>query len=244
MSSRVFQAHTSHTKSNPQRCGLTQIPIQQGDWCFYLVCKGDSARPDYQINVVREEEVEVKRGRKTYKNKKKIRETPDGQPFFSVFTGQWETYKKADGSTGRRRVYEWQTEDPVTGARIPVQVWSNMVLASSAESLGYNVPKDSKGKYVTTKAHVGDRTVGFEHRSGEEEPAMVTVAKAALDDVSAGRVAPPEESETAVPAGWDVADTSIEQDTAQDAGPDEDSELAAALGMTLEQYRKLQEANA
>jgi hypothetical protein len=229
MSSRVFKATTGHSDANPQLCGLTGTPIQKDDWCFYLVCKGDKARPDYQISVVREEE---KTGRRGKKYTKKIRETPDGQPFFSVFTGEWETYEKRDGSTGRRRVYEWQTEDPVTGARIPVLVWSNMVLASSADKLGYRVPKTKNGKYITTKAHQGDRTVGFEHRQGEEEPAMVTIAKAALSDEDAGVVAPKDEGE----------DTpSSDADTAQDAGPDEETELAAALGLTVEQYRKLQE---
>lgn len=231
MSSRVFQATTGHSDANPQLCGLTGSPINEGDWCFYLVCKGTSARPEYQINVVREEQ---KKGYKGRKYTKKIRETPDGQPFFSVFTGEWETYTKQDGSTGRRRVYEWQTEDPTTGARIPVRVWSNMVLASAAEKLGYTVPKTTKGKYITTKAHQGDRTRGFEHREAEQaEPAMVTVAKAALSDEDAGLVAPQEDEPQADP---------------QDAGafPEgivetDEAELAAALGLTVAQFRKLQE---
>ena len=230
MSSRVFKARTSHTDANPQLCGLTQTPIQEDDWCFYLVCSGQSARPEYQINVVREEEYSY-RGKK---RKRKIRETPDGKPFFSVFTGAWETYTKADGSTGRRRVYEWQTEN-ANGARIPVLVWSNMVLASSAEALGYKVPMNAKGKYITTKAHQGDRTTGYEHQNAPEaEPAMVTIAKAALSDEEAGLVAP----------GTEDKPVESEQDTAQDAGPDSDAELAAALGLTVEQFRKLEAENA
>lgn len=229
MSSRVFKARTGHSKANPQLDGLTQAPIGEGDWCFYLVCSGNSARPEYQISVVREEDY-------TYRGKtkkKKIRETPDGKPFFSVFTGAWETFEKKDGSTGRRRVYEWQTEN-AQGARIPVVVWSNMVLASVAEKLGYNVPRTAKGTYITTKAHEGDRTVGFEHQAAkDEEPAMVTIAKAALSDEEAGLVAPKDEAEA-----------SSDADTAQDAGPDSDQELAEALGMTVEQYRKLLAENA
>jgi len=236
MSSRVFKARTSHSDANPQLCGLTQAPIQEDDWCFYMVCSGKSARPEYQISVVREEEY-------TYRGKKrqrKIRETPDGKQFFSVFTGAWETYKKADGSTGRRRVYEWQTENS-EGARIPVLVWSNMVLASSAEKLGYSVPMNAKGKYITTKAHVGDRTTGYEHQNAPEaEPAMVTIAKAALDDEAAGLVAPGSEIEP------EVAES--EASVAQDAGPDpldeDEASLAEALGMSVERYRALVAENA
>lgn len=225
MSSRVFKANTGHSKANPQLCGLTQLPINEGDLCFYLVCKGTNARPEYQISVVAEK---AQKGRKY---KKKIRETPDGQSFFSVFTGEWETFKKPDGTTGRRRVYEWQTEDPVSGVRIPVKVWSHMVLADSAESLGYNVPRKKNGKYVTTKAHVGDRTKGFEHRSAESEPAMLTVAKAALGDEDAGLVPPNSE------IGEEPAALAVEE-------PEEDeASLAEALGITVERFRELNAVN-
>ena len=225
MSSRVFKARTSHSEGNPQLCGLSSTPIQEGDYCFYLVCSGQSARPEYQISVVREEET---KGRNGKKYSKKIRENPQGQQFFSVFTGQWETFKKANGKTGKRRVYEWQTEN-AEGARIPVVVWSNMVLASAAETLGYSVPKNAKGTYITTKAHVGDRTRGFEHQSAQEaEPAMVTIAKAALSDEEAGLVAPKGEAK-------------VEPATEEAS---EEAELAAALGMSVEQFRKLQAENA
>lgn len=228
MSSRVFQATTSDSPSNPQRCGLTGTPIKEGDWCFYLVCNGKEARPEYQINVVAEEEATF-RGRKTTK---KVRETPDGRKFFSVFTGEWEKYTKADGTQGKRRVYQWQTEDPKTGARIPVTVWSQMVLAEAAEKLGYRVFKDAKGDFVKTKAHKGDRTVGFEHRHGEEEPAMVTIAKAALDDEAAGLVPPREEREpVAVAAPREIG--------GREEG--EEAEMAALLGLTVEQFRRMNE---
>lgn len=225
MSSRVFKATTSHSDANPQLCGLSTTPIKEGDWCFYLVCAGKDARPEFQISVVREEEYSY-RGRK---QSRKVRETPDGRQFFSVFTGEWEEFTKADGTKGKRRVYEWQVEDPSTGARIPVTVWSNMVLASAAEKLGYVVPKNGKGKFITTKAHKGDRTKGFEHRLGEEEPAMVTIAKAALSDEDAGIVAPEEPARPAPEAG--AALVAAEGDT----------DLASILGLTPEQFRKLQE---
>ena len=174
------------------------------------------------MSIVREEESFFRGKKRT----KKIRETPDGKPFFSVFTGAWETYTKSNGKTGKRRVYEWQTEN-AQGARIPVVVWSQMVLASTAEGLGYKVMKDAKGDFVTTKAHKGDRTQGFEHQNAEEaEPAMVTIAKAALTDEEAGLVAP-------------VAVEEIEVES-----QDEESELAEALGMSVEQYRKLCAENA
>lgn len=219
MSSRVFQATTSDSASNPQRCGLTGTPIQEGDWCFYLVCNGREARPEWQINLVAEEEYTF-RGRK---QTRKVRETPDGKKFFSVFTGEWETFVKADGTKGKRRVYEWQTENS-EGVRVRVNVWSNMVLAEAAEKLGYKVLKDEKGAYRKTKAHKGDRTQGFEHARGEEEPAMVTVAKAALSDEDAG-IVPPKGEDAPVPV------------TA--GGPEDEAALASALGLTIEQYRKL-----
>jgi hypothetical protein len=93
-----------------------------------------------------------------------------------------------------------------------------MVLASAAEKLGYHVLKDAKGKYRTTKAHNGDRTRGHEHRIAEEaEPAMVTLAKAVMTPEEAGEVAP----------------------SSEDTLLDSDAELAAALGLTIEQFRKL-----
>lgn len=228
MSSRVFQANTGDSPSNPQRCGLTQVPIKEGDWCFFLVCNGREARPEWQINIVREEESTFK-GRKTTK---KVRETPDGKPFFSVFTGEWESYTKPDGTKGKRRVYEWQTENS-EGARITVKVWSNMVLAEAAEKLGYKVLKDAKGDYVKTKAHKGDRTKGFEHQHGEEEPAMLTIAKAALGDEDAGLVAPGTVAPVVEPASVPVLPDGI-------AETDEAS-LASALGLSVEQFRKLSE---
>jgi hypothetical protein len=200
MSSRVFKARTAHTAENPQICGLTDVEISEGDWCFYLVCGGDKAKPEFQVRVVREEETTY-RGRK---RTKKIHETPKAIPcrveggrtiyadkWHNVCTGQWEVYEKPDGSKGRRKVFEWQIEDPDTGARYPVEVWSNMVLASAAEKLGYHVLKDAKGRYRTTVAHQGDRTQGHEHRIADEaEPAMVTLAKAAMSPEEAGEVAP------------------------------------------------------
>jgi len=221
--SRVFQARTAHTAVNPQLCGLTGVEIAEGDWCFYLVCGGDKARPDYQVKIVAEEETTF-RGRTRTKN---INGTDQPIPcrvaggrtiyadrWHNVCTGQWETYDKPDGTVGRRKVFEWQIEDPETGARYPVEVWSNMVLASAAEKLGYHVQKDKKGNYRTTTAHVGDRTRGHEHRIAEEaEPAMVTLAKAAMDPEEAGEVAPAENSEEA--------------------------ELAEALGISVARYREL-----
>jgi hypothetical protein len=225
MSSRVFKATTGDSPSNPQRCGLTGVPIKEDDWCFFLVCNGREARPEWQINVVREEETTGWGGRKTTK---KVRETPDGKPFFSVFTGEWESFTKPDGKKGKRRVYEWQTEN-AQGARITVKVWSNMVLAEAAEKLGYAVLKDAAGKYQTTKAHKGDRTKGFEHQHGDEEPAMVTIAKAALDDEEAGLVAP----------GTKVEPVAVAVTAPVVLADNEEAELAAILGMTVAQYRSI-----
>ena len=189
MSSRVFKARTSHTESNPQRCGLTAAHIMEGDLCFYLVCAGTDARPEYQIMVVDEVET-VKYGRRS---KRKVRESMDGRTFHCVWNGEWEVYKDQDGKTKRRRVYEWQVED-AQGNRFPVEVWSHMVHVSAAEKLGYRIPTNQKGKYQMTTAFQGDRTRGHEHKvSNEAENPLLTLAKASLSDEEAGVVAPKDE---------------------------------------------------
>jgi len=190
MSSRVFKARTSHSPQNPQRCGLTGAHIQEGDLCFYLVCAGTKARPDYQIMVVDEVEYQDRRGNT---RKRKVRESMDGRTFHCVWNGEWEIYTNERGERKRRRVYEWQVED-AQGNRFPVEVWSQMVHVSAAEKLGYAIPKGKNGRYRMTRAYHGDRTRGHEHQvAAEAENPLLTLAKEALSDEEAGRVAPADE---------------------------------------------------
>jgi hypothetical protein len=189
MTSRVFKARTSHTPSNPQLCGLTLAEITKGDLCLFLVCHGAEARPEWQVRLVGRE---AKEGSSYKRNIFESEKT--GQPFFSVWTGEWESYKDANGKTKRRRVYEWQVEGD-DGRRYPVEVWSNMVRLSAAEELGYDIPRDGDGKVRKTTAFKGDRTKGWEQRVAKDSEApLVTLAKVMLDDEEAGLVAPAEEA--------------------------------------------------
>lgn len=197
MSSRVFRATTGHTKQNPQLCGLSEGEIERDDLIMYLVCRGENARPEYQIKITREEKKERtyfdRRRRKqvTKEYTEKDYGTDDGRVFRSVYNG-WQT----DPSTGKRKKsFAWQEKTGVDsdGEEIwmPVKCWSQIVLAQSAEELGYDVRRGQKGKFTMTTAHKGDRLVGHEHSvSDEPDNAMVEIARAALTDEEAGLVAP------------------------------------------------------
>lgn len=190
MSSRVFKAKTSHTESKPQLCGLTGNHIQQDDLCFFLVCKGGDARPEYQIMVVDEVEYQDAKGRTRKRKVRACKDPNDDREFYCVWNGEWEVYEDAYGKKKRRRVYEWEV-DGQNGAKHPVEVWSNMVHVSAAESLGYDIPKTGKGKYQMTTAFKGDRTKGNEHRVAKDaESPLLTLAKAAQTDEEAGLVKP------------------------------------------------------
>jgi hypothetical protein len=231
MSSPVFPARTSHTDSNPQLCGLTGAHIMEKDDCLFLVCDGQSARPEYQVCQIDTVEYKDSRGRN---RSRKVYESKQGRPFRCTWTGEWETYEKADGKKGRRRIYEWQVEG-ANGSMIPVDVWSNMVHASSALELGFELRTNAKGEVVKTKAFKGDRTQGREHAlAAEAENPLLTLAKAGLTDEEAGKVAP-------APAPVTVTETVDEgEDEGAGIASDEEDRLdAEALGMTVEQYRKL-----
>lgn len=244
MSSRVFPATTGHSKARPQLCGLSGRPIQEGDLVMYLVCHGDDARPEYQIKVTREEKVE-----KTYYDRRKRRKVTrkvterdygmdDGREFRSVFNG-WQT----NPDTGKReKVFAWQQKTGVDADGediwMPVKCWSKLVFAEVAERLGYEVRKRRNGKYSMTTAHEGDRNVGNEHSLEEEqEPAMIAVARAALSDEEAGLVEPKVETERErfLREEQDAEDARMQAE--QEA--DEHAEMAAALGISLADYRRL-----
>jgi len=219
MSSRAFKARTPHTPENPQICGLTGAHIQEDDLCLFLVCDGKDAKPEYQVVQVDEVEYQDSRGKT---RTRKVYESKQGRPFRCIWTGEWESFVKADGKKGRRRVYEWQVEG-ADGSMFSVDVWSNMVHVKAALDLGFEVRRKKDGSLMTTSAFKGDRTRGNEHRvSKEAEAPLVTLAKAALSDEEAGLVAP-----------------KSEQATAQSVEASDDAADAAALNMTVEQYRKL-----
>jgi len=238
MSSRVFKARTGHTKQNPQLCGLTGNPIHEGDWIMYLVCRGADARPEYQIRVCGEREVEKEyfNRRKRRKETKAVTERDyemGGRRFRTVYDG-----RRKNPDTGKNeKVFLWQEMVGHDADGEPmwrtVKCWSHVVHAKAAQDLGYEVRADKAGKWLTTEAYEGDRAIGSEHTvDAEEENAMVELARAALTDEEAGRVAPSEEK---APAGWTEANTSTpETDTEAEERAD-----AEALGLTLEQYRKL-----
>lgn len=237
MSSRVFQATTGHSEANPQICGLSGREIQEGDWILYLVCHGADARPEYQIKVTREEEVEKEyyNRRKRRKIKKKVYERDygmdNGRRFRSVFGG-WGT----DPDTGKRcKQFKWQEFAGLDadGEEVwnPVKCWSHIALAHIADDLGYEVRKDKKGKFRKTRAHEGDRAIGNEHTiDAEGENAMEVLARAACSDEELGLVPPKEERD---------AEDSMMAALRNEEAANEERLDAEALGLTVEQYRKL-----
>jgi len=192
MSSRVFRARTGHTPEKPQRCGLSDREIHEGDLVMYLVCRGSDARPEYQIRVVREEETETTWRGRTRRRVERDYATPDGRQFRSVFSG-WEV-----GDDGKRRkVFSWQERHEINGQEVwmPVNCWSRLVLAEVAADLGYEVRRRKDGRWQMTRAFRGDRNVGNEHSvSNEPESPLAAVARAFMDEAEQG-LAPPKESE-------------------------------------------------
>lgn len=244
MSSRVFQAHTAHTAQNPQLCGLASKPIAKEDWIMYLVCHGSDARPEYQIKVVAEREVE-----KEYYNRKKRRKEKKmvterdygmaGRQFRTVYDGK----KKNHQTNKMEKIFIWQelvgVDSDGEDEWRTVKCWSHIVHAATAESLGYEVRADAKGNWASTEAYEGDRAVGSEHDTEvEEDNAMVTLARAALSPEQAGLVAPKQfvAEEAEAEAGRMAAEIESEVET-------DDQRDAEALGMTLAQYRKCMESN-
>lgn len=252
MSSRVFKAKAGHTEDKPQVCGLSGRKIQKGDYILYLVIAGDDARPEYQIKVTREEKKTVKfRGRKKTVSEKEYG-MDNGRKFRSVFGG-WQR----DEETGKReKIFTWQEFKGMDadGEEIwqPVKCWSHIVLAKVADDLGYDVRKTSGGKWRTTTAHDGDRSIGTEHTLDTEGVnAMEELARAACTDEELGLV-PPSVSEVEMVNAMidqevkdaerreraetvEVVNAMMEKE-AKDA---EERELADAMGMTLEQFRLL-----
>ena len=265
MSSRVFEAKTGHTESKPQLCGLSNNPISKGDQIMYLVCRGEDARPEYQIKVTREEKKQV-----TYRGRPKtIFEKDygmdDGKRFRSVFGG-WQM----NHDTGKReKIFTWQEYKGLDadGEEIwnPVKCWSHIVFAQIAADLGYEVRCNKKGKWKTTTARDGDRAIGSEHTiDAEGENAMEVLARAVCSDEELGLVAPsePEDSledsledsveeilsileRTGAEARAEREEIIREENEAIGAAMNAEAEAeeerldAEALGMTLEQYRRV-----
>ena len=242
MSSRVFKAKTAHSKEKPQICGLSNREIAKDDPIMYLVCNGVDARPEYQIKVTREEKTTKKfRGRERTVYEKDYG-MDDGRVFRSVFGG-WHVNPDTNK---REKSFEWQEckgKDANGNAIwVPVECWSHIALAEVADRLGYEVRKNGKGKWSTTTAREGDRAIGNEHSVSSEEPnAMEVLARAACTDEELGLV-PPSKVEDSVEEILEILDGKaeiVEQDKAEQSF-DQDAEDAEALGMSLENYRKLQ----
>lgn len=216
---------------------------------MYLVCHGNDARPQYQIKVVAEREVE----KEIYdrRQRRKVRKTVTerdygigGRRFKTVYDG-----KKINPQTGKKeKSFIWQEKIGVDSDGEPmwrtVKCWSHIVHAEAAERLGYEVRADANGEWVTTVALDGDRAVGSEHTVEEEEDnAMVTLARAALNDEEAGLVAPKEtEFEQIIREENEAISEAMNAEMEAEADI-LDKRDAEALGMTLEQYRKVVAAN-
>lgn len=228
MSSRVFQARTGNTSGDPQKCGLTSNPINKDDWIMYLVCHGVNARPEYQIKVVAETQVE-KEYYCRYKRRKVKKEVTlrdygmGGRAFRTVYDG-----KKLNPATNKKeKVFVWQEKTGIDAdgedTWRTVKCWSHIVHAKAAEELGYEVRSDENGEWARTEAFVGARAVGSEHSTEKEEDnAMVTLARAALTEEEAGLVAPEDDKP---------------EEILNLLEPNEQAD-ADAMGMTLENYRK------
>jgi hypothetical protein len=229
MSSRVFKAKTGHSEEKPQICGLSNREVSKGDPIMYLVCHGSDARPEYQIkNTAGADE-------------KTNYEMDDGRQFRSVFGG----WHKNEETGKREKQFTWQEQKGTDADGYPiwatVTCWSHIVLAEVAEKLGYSVKKKKNGKWSTTTAHEGDRAVGSEHTVSEEsENAMEVLARAACTDEELGLVAPGEESERERLIREENEAIADSMNAEMEAEADHMDRLdAEALGMTLEQYRRV-----
>ena len=145
MSSRSFEAKTGHTASNPQLCGLhgstgcasegVEGAIMQGQMCFYLTCKGNEARPAYQIQKSNKRD-DYSTG---YRIVKTGTRTVGKEPF-----------------TRQQPVFGWQEQR--NGRWHDLVVWERMVHTLCAEEAGYVAPGDR------TIANPGDRTQRHAHQ--------------------------------------------------------------------------------
>ena len=176
MSSPVFNAKTSHTKSKPQLCGLSGTQISKGDNVFYLTCRGKEAKPDQQVLIARYVE-------KTWRGKTKLKpvyEGPGNLPWRSVPSGNYRTI--GEGSHFERRVpiFKWQEER--NGVWHDVRTWENMVLADVAVEMSYQLPRTRTGKIRRTVAKKGDRTKGYAHDVGKPENPLLALARLAPEE--------------------------------------------------------------
>jgi len=172
MSSRTFNARTTHTETSPQVCGLHEASLccanltdDDGDVkevpgaivakqeCLYLTCRGDEANPEAQIQ---------------RSNKKDDYATG----YRVIPSGQRREYKDKRGHSHFKPIFKWQ-QQASDGRWHDVKVWERMVHVECANKLGYFT---GVGK---TTAFRGDRTEGHAHRlnptpiSGLEELAAM-----------------------------------------------------------------------
>lgn len=148
MSSRVFQAKTSHTEDNPQLCGLSGRKIAKGDDCFYLTCRGDAAHPERQI-FASNAKTDFETG---------FRVIPSGRKRTIGAGTRWER---------EVAVYKWQEQGPDERWH-DIVVWEQMALVEEAVRRGYKPPLDKNGNPYRTVARKGDRTQGHAHMANEK----------------------------------------------------------------------------
>ncbi|MCI0560892.1 MAG: hypothetical protein MN733_20600 [Nitrososphaera sp.] len=194
MSSRTFPAKTTHSKANPQVCGLHNVTgcdspidgkpvpgaIRAGQQCFYLTCRGDDAKPATQIEGSNQKD-DYETG---------YRQCPSGKhrevgSCRRKHTSQDDCDKNGChlGRWYRKKIFKWQEWScPISCGTTPVEcgrashnggwhdveVWERMVHLICADQAGYSVPGGQ------TEAHKGSRTIGTAHRvsSVAESPLM------------------------------------------------------------------------
>lgn len=159
MSSRTFNARTTHSTSDPQICGLhlaslcseivpievdgkvveKEVPgaIVKGQECLYLTCRGDQASPAAQIQ---------------RSNKK------DGYStgYRTIPSGRFKEYKDRRGYIHKKPIFKWQEQDS-TGRWHDVKVWEQMAHVDCTAKLGYFTG------FGRTTAFRGNRTRGHAH---------------------------------------------------------------------------------
>lgn len=206
-------------------CALSGRPIQgkdrhpQGDQCLYLKCDGDKANPDVQI-VGR-----VKAGTDEVENVtpdgRAFRSVPTGRHRCARNSCQeeynyWQRFCNVahpDDSEKTCRaptkaIFKWQEGRPTGGLDAngepvvkwhDVTVWEHAVIADEAIARGFHVPTLADGKFRTTEAKPGERTVGHSNSVSEvPEAPIMDLARAGMSPQDWGEKAPEEPEPTPV----------------------------------------------
>ena len=164
-----WPAATTDRPGNPQRCGLSGLPLvgtdtvaeAQASVCYFLTCKGTDPLPVAQIEVSRKDPT-------TGEYSTDYRSAP---------TGETVETEGADGRKWHRKVFGFQ-ERTSDGWRW-VACWDKVVLVSEAAERGFRVPEGAAMHHFK-----GDRTLGTKHQAGAELTPMAVLASVLDDEVS------------------------------------------------------------